>query len=183
MTTPDPKDPLLNDMIDRLEAALPAQHKDDYQRIVVAGMKVLFSQDTGHLLDQGIATHKANLGRGVIDGTKKLIATLYQESGQRMSVPMSVPAAITLMCFMLDHIESATGAKVDADMLGKMIQALTQEILGFFKIDQGQLAKGIDYARANKAQFEQNGSFQDPAAQPEQPVSPDQAPGLVGGAV
>ena len=172
MKTPDPKDPLLDQMIDQLEAALPKQHKDDYQKIVVAGMRVLFSDQTHKFLNEGIERNKENLPKGAIEGTVKLIGLIYQESQGKMKIELAVPAAITLMCLILDYAEAATGAQTSKDVLAKMIQALTQEVLTYFKIDQNKMAQGIDYARQNKAEFEKTGS-----------VPHAQAPWMVGEAV
>jgi len=174
-------DPILDQMIQQIEAQLPPGKKADYQAIVVSGMKMLFHDTTHKYLQKAVAQGQVNPPTAV-KGVVSMLAVIYQHSNQRMSIPMAVPAGITLLCHILDYAEKASGAQTDRNTLAQMVHALTIAILKFFKIDQNKLAAGADYAKAHPDQFGgTKGATTQPSPQPvavqpaPQPVAPQGA--------
>lgn len=174
---PDPKDPLLDAMVDQMEEALPASQKRAYQAIVVAGMKVMFSKETSGLLDQVLEKGGENMPQAIVKGVLQLLATIYKQSGQKMSVGMAIPAGITLMCYALDYAKKTRGMSISKPMLAEMIKLLTQDGLKMLGMDENTFAKGIEYARDHKQEFEETGNFPEPGQQAA-PVPAEQ--GMVG---
>jgi len=146
------KDPILEQMIQAIEAKLDPQMKDDYQRIVVAGMHFMFDPRTHKYFTQALEAAKkdSRLSAHVIEGIAKLIGIIANESKGQMNVAASFPAAITLMCKALEYIEAQTGAKISKESLAQLVHALIVRLMKLFKIDQNKLAQGLDYAKANQ---------------------------------
>lgn len=178
---PDPKDPLLDAMVDQMEAALPASQKRAYQQIVVAGMKVMFSKETSYLLDK-VLEQGDNLPQSIVKGVLNLLATIYKQSGGKMSVGMAIPAGITLLCYALDYAKKSRGIQITKPMLAEMIKLLTKDGLQMLGMDEQKFAKGIEYARDHQQEFEESGEFPEPGQQQAAtPAASPAAPGMVGG--
>lgn len=140
-------DPLLARTVQGIEAQLDPKYKQGYQAVVVAGMKVMFSNETHKILLRYIQEGKArkNVQRAAVDGVTRLIAIIYRESKGRMSIPAAFPAAVTLLCYALEFIEKTTGEDTTEEQLAAATQLLTVSLLKMFKIDQQQLAAGAEY--------------------------------------
>lgn len=145
----DVKDPILVKLRAGVESKLDPSLKEGYQRIVVAGMKLLFSPQTQHLMVDALtqARQSGNVPAGVIQGVTRLMTQLVNESKGKLSVPAAFPAAITLMTYILEFATTALKVPIDNNMVAGMTHGVTMGLLKLFKIDQAKLAQGIDYAR------------------------------------
>jgi len=99
---------------------LPPELKDAYERVVLAGMKVMFDPSTHEM------SMKAIQGPGPIDtrlarGVAALIGTLVKESNGTMPPPIIIPAGIELIAAAGDYLKKSGVEKVtDDDVAGAM---------------------------------------------------------------
>lgn len=137
-------DPLLKQVEQGIEQAVPPEHQQMYQSIVVAGMHVMFSKETSQLLDQQLAVSD-DVVANVSDGISKLIMIVFNEAKQPVDqfVPAAGLASISLMCQALDYAEQAKGVKVDEQVIADCTKATTQKVLARFGITQDQVGKVI----------------------------------------
>lgn len=152
----------------KLKQAVP-QLFDEYMKIVVAGMKILYSPETHELALQGLQkiTSPESVVPLVVDGISSIILLIYKESQGKMSIPMSIPAAVTLASYALGDIEKAKGFPMTDELIGKTIHALTQKMFALYKLSpekvQGVVRQG--------AQSQPKGALNQ-SPQPSQPAAP-----------
>lgn len=149
------KNELLQQAEAKVEQTVPPDQQSAYQRIVVAGMKVLYSKQTHDAIIVGLKDSKEPLVDAA-KGAVGLVMTLYRESKGTMPVKAMIPASMTLLLQALDYldstgilaigkpeIETATRAFMDTLMpqLG-MTPDRTKQMLGQFQgvvKDQGKM--------------------------------------------
>jgi hypothetical protein len=103
------------------------------QRIVVAGMKVMFSPQSHNLMTQqlqGPAPMPQKLGQGVAG----LMGLLAKESNNTLPPKLMVPAGMVLVAHAADFLRKAGQQVSDVDV-GNAIQILIQTLLKSAKLD------------------------------------------------
>ncbi len=151
-------DPMLKQIEDGIEQAVPPEMKSMYQSIVVAGMNVMFSKETSNLMDQQLAVSD-DVVANVSDGIAKLMMIIYNEAKQPADkfVPAAGLASLTLMCQFLDYAEQAKGVKLDETMIADCTKATTQKVLEKFGIKQDQVNQVIAAGQQGGAAQPQQG--------------------------
>jgi hypothetical protein len=137
--------PMFAKIVAGIEAKLDEQTKVGYQQIVVAGMKLLFSDETHQMMTQKLDEGANDLPAAIVKGTVQLIALLYQESQSKMNVGAAFPAANTLMIYIFEFAEHYTKQTFDKNVIAQATQSLMQQLLELFQISQEDLAKGAEY--------------------------------------
>ena len=160
-----------------LEAKIQPVMRQDYEKIVTAGMKILFSNQTHHLLV--IAAQKIQAGgpQGIPDSVGKiaagLIGLINQEIKGKIPVPPSFYAVVTFMCHILEYLES-TGIQVTDELIGETTKKSHEKLLDYFHITPEMVQRATQLSRqgpeAMKAAAEQD------AAQGAQPAAPEATP-------
>lgn len=135
-------DPLLKQAEQGIEQAVPPEHRKMYESIVVAGMNVMFSQQTAHLMEQQLQ-QGGDLAKNVAEGVAKLIMIVFNESKQQADAfaPAAVLAALTLLYQALDYAEQAHGAQVNPEMLAQATKQAQMLVLKSFGITEDQVNK------------------------------------------
>lgn len=148
----DLNDPVLDRIVEQMEEKLPPEVKVDYEKIVTAGMKILFSDKTHHLLE--IATQKMKLGEegGVAAGSAKIAGTiisiLHRESKGAISMPASPPAAITLCCQILEFCK-LSGLTVENAEISEAIRLTIQRVFKFYNIGEKEIRRSVALNEVN----------------------------------
>jgi len=136
-------------LIQQLEAKIPPEMKQDYQAIVVAGMRVLFDDKTHKYFTAAIqqGQQSGNLPKRIVQGIVKLIQVVREQSQGKMKMAMAFPAAITLLCHALEYIQKTAGKTFDGATIASMVKALTAALFHSFNVGPQQLQKAVEYQR------------------------------------
>lgn len=148
----DVKDPVIEKVIQALEAKMDPKMKTGYQQIVVAGMRLLFDEKTHGLVMQRLQQGKqsGNVSAAIVKGTADLMAVLYKMSKQKMFMPALIPATVTLMGHIFDLAEHAGMVRVTPQIFAAATKIVTVKVLQRFGISRQQLAKGVDDLKAHR---------------------------------
>lgn len=129
---------------------LQPQQKQQLQRIVVAGMKIMFSQQShGMFLKQlqGPGTIDMKLGQGVAG----LMALLVKESKNSLPPTLLIPAGMVLLAHAADFLRKAGQEVTDVD-IGNAIKVMVNAVLHAVGIDPEKVAamgeRGLAGAKA-----------------------------------
>ena len=128
----------LQKIISGIEAKIKPADMDAYQRIVAAGMKVMFSQATHALMVKALQSGP-DPSQAVGSGIANLIAVLFKESNQTMPLKEAIPASVTLMAHALDYAEKTMGLQVTSELIADCTQTTVQFIMQRFGISKGRL--------------------------------------------
>ena len=121
-----------NPMIVKAEAAIDAKvskaDKTAYDKIVMAGMKVMFSKDTHGQLLQGLQESEEKL-KTAVEGVIGLLGILFKESKNTMPVGPMILAGQSLLMEGLDFMEQGGMIEVTPDVLGEATQLYIETLL------------------------------------------------------
>lgn len=147
----------MNEILKKTQAALMEQAdprlKKPIEQTVEVGRKVLYSEGTQAMVAEELkrATDPEAIGAGVA----KLLAVLYNQAKKDLKqngLPMQVaiPAAMLLLCEVLDLLEEAGRVQVDAAFLAECTSAAGSAILQMFKATPDVIQQFVDESGAGK---------------------------------
>lgn len=139
------KDPLLVKTKDAVETKLPEPLKDPVERIVVAGMKLLYSQQTHQSLVQPVYAKIKEGGfqpDAIANGMVNLLAILYKASKGGMKIEAAYPAGIILLCYVLDDLEQLYGFKPTQDLVKQIGTTMARQAAKAFGLIKGAAQPG-----------------------------------------
>jgi hypothetical protein len=150
---------------------LPGKLKAQLDAVVMAGLKIMFSEQTHQLMLKtldGPGPIEQKLGLGVAG----LIALLFQQSQHSIPPQLFVPAGILLMAHAVQWLDKA-GQPVTPEQFGAATQIMVHAILQQAKVDPAELQA--------KAQAMRQGGAPAASAQQPPPDAGGAPPGLIQG--
>lgn len=154
------QDPALKQIEQGIEAAVPKELKKAYMQVLVAGMKVMFSQNTSKFMEQRLANAQDPV-QAVSTGIADLLMLIYNESKRTMSIPAAMLAAFSLMAQALDYAEKIGAIQVTPELIEQCTEATWQAATAKFGITKDKIDQVI-------AQSQQGGQQEEPEQSEEQ---------------
>lgn len=136
------QNPQLQQVEQAVQAKVPPNLQNAFQRIVTAGLKVMYSDDTRQMLmnqlkQPGEPTELA--GQGIA----KMMAILYQKSKGTMPMRAAIPAAQVLLCEGLDFMANAGMIQISADTIASSTKEMVTYLLQIFGFSKDKMQKYI----------------------------------------
>lgn len=100
------QNPLIIKTSENIEKGVKPQDRQAYDKIVMAGKKVMYSQQTHQELMQGL-DQEPNKIKAVAEGIVGVLGMLFKQSRNTMPVTPMIQAGMTLMLDALDFLEQA----------------------------------------------------------------------------
>lgn len=154
-----------NEMIIKAEAAIDAKvspkDKAAYDRIVLAGMKVMFSKETHGQLVQGLKESPEPL-KTAVEGIIGILGILFKESRNTMPVGPMILAGQSLLMEGLDFMEQGGMIEVTPDVLAEATQIYIETLLPKIGMSPEKMqaimaqTQGVMSDPEKMAQFEQS---------------------------
>jgi hypothetical protein len=141
--------PLLVKTEEQIEAKVPPELQDAYQRIILAGDKVLYSEKTRELVISelhGQGDPATVVGQAVA----KLYGILSTQAHGTMPVKAAIPAITSLLCEALDLAEKAKFLTVSPEILADAMHALSSGLMQLMGVDQNKLGLMMQHAQAKQ---------------------------------
>lgn len=168
-----PPQSVLRQAIQHNEKQVPGQMGPQYDAIVKAGMKLMFSPGMYPQFKQEVAkiqTEKdvpAIVARGIC----WVLAKIYEQSQKKMDWNVAPLAATTLMCQVLEHIEAIKKIQITPQLIALTSKVLMGSILKMLNVSQEQVNEVLSKGPQKGPQ---------PGAQPgAAPAGPTQPGGLI----
>jgi hypothetical protein len=117
---------------------VPDELREPYERIVIAGQKVLYSEETESLVReafQGDAPVEQKLAKGIRD----LMVLLWQESNHSMPPQLIIPAAVELLTEAADFVNETGLEQVNEQQLGEAMRLMIGMVMDTFGVTQERL--------------------------------------------
>lgn len=118
-----------------VEQKVPPDKKDQFNRIVLAGMRVMFDKRTHKMVLQELEEDPIN---GAGEGVAKLLGLLVKQSKGRFPVELMMPAGAWLLCEALTYIQR-TGTNVTDQDISQATQTLANGVLNVIGLDERKL--------------------------------------------
>lgn len=126
----------------KAQIKVPPEMRKAYDRIVLAGMKVMFSQQTHQMAMkslEGDGPIEQRLAKGVSD----LMLVLWKQSNGTMPPQLVFPAAIELMLEAIDFLNESGAEQVSEQQIGESIRQLIGTLMEKFKINEASVKQGM----------------------------------------
>ena len=111
-----------------VEQKVPAAQQDALQRIVLAGQKILYDQQTNTEVEKRLQASK-NPAEAAGSGALELLGVLAHESRGTLPQPLVGPAATILMTEILDYLKKTGRIKGDAADLETAARSLSDTMM------------------------------------------------------
>lgn len=154
-----------NAMIIKAEAAIdakvPTKDKQAYDKICLAGMKVMFSKETHGQLMQGLKESQEPL-KTAVEGIIGILGILFKESRNTMPVGPMILAGQSLLMEGLDFMEQGGMIEVTPDVLAEATQLYIETLLPKIGMSPEKMqaimaqAQGVMSDPEKMAQFKQS---------------------------
>ena len=110
---------------------MPPELQNAYERVVLAGMKIMFSEKTNQLVMkqmQGEGPVSERLGIGIAG----LMATLFKESNKTMPPAVIIPAGVYLLAQAADFLKQSQIENIDDKAIGDAMQIFVETAIKMF---------------------------------------------------
>lgn len=110
---------------------MPPKLQNAYDRVVLAGMKIMFSEKTNQVVMkqmQGQGPVSERLGMGIAG----LMATLYKESNKTIPPAVIIPAGVYLLAQAADFLKKTQIENIDDKAIGDAMQIFVEITIKMF---------------------------------------------------
>ena len=154
----DPEGDTLTPEVIKQNIKLPADLQEAYDRVVIAGQKIMFDEKTNKLVLDAIKG-EGSLGIRLGKGIATLMLLLYRESQQTMPPSLIVPAGVCLLGEASDFIRKGNIEPINNQIIAEAIQVFVEAIIQNFGGDTNKMYALFD-------QFEKDQGQAQPTNQP-----------------
>lgn len=128
---------------------MPPELQEAYERVVIAGMKVMFSKES-HKLMLDELQKEGPVGQKLGMGIAGLMLLLFKESNQTMPPQVIIPAGINLLSRAADFIRKSEIEKITNADIGEAMEVMISTILQKFGVGPEQMAQMLNqYSNEN----------------------------------
>lgn len=161
----------------KLESSVPPALKEPYEKIIVMGMKLMWSDQTHKDMADYVAEIKSSkeIPLKVAHGIAKLIQILIREGNipaklEHPFYPASMLAAQVLSIDALEYVEQKKKIRIEANVLAETTKLLMSGLFKMYGITEELMRKSLAHAQQQQAAKNPQGMVQ--GAPPVQPGAP-----------
>jgi hypothetical protein len=129
--------PLLQQAENQIETNLVPDNKQNYMKIVVAGLHIALDKGAGGFM--GRLRHSRDPITDCAQGAVALVLIMRRESKGVMPMKAMIPAGMTLMFHGLDFVDRAKIAKIAAPEIDRAARIFTNTLFAKLKITPAML--------------------------------------------
>jgi hypothetical protein len=135
------------------ENAVPAELRSAFQRILQAGLTIIYAPETRDELMQEL-NKPGDIAENIGEGAAKLYVLLLNKSKGTMPPKAGVKAVTVCMCEVLGFLEEAGRVKVTADVVDNATKAMSAYILQLMHVTPDKMHQYLQAGAqaANKTQ-------------------------------
>lgn len=153
--------PQLQQVEQAVQGKVPPELMGAFQRIVTAGLKVMYSPQTRQMLASQLK-QQGDPSEIVGQGIAKLMAILYQQSKGTMPMKAAIPAAQVLTCEAIDFAAKAGIMQITNDTIAQTTQEMVSALLQVFGFSQSKVQQfiqaGMEHSAKNGAAMPTSGA-------------------------
>lgn len=139
----------LNADVIKQNIQMPPELQEAYERVVIAGMKVMFSKDSHQLMLQQLQ-QGGSMGERLGKGVAGLMFLLFKQSNATIPPQVIIPAGVELLAQAADFLKQAGMGEVTNEDIGEGMQIMITTILDKFGVSQEQMQQMLNqYSNQN----------------------------------
>ena len=122
---------------------MPPELQEAYERVVIAGMKVMFSKESHKLMLDEIQK-EGPIGQKLGMGIAGLMLLLVKESNNTIPPEVIIPAGVNLLSRAADFIRKSEIEKITNADIGDAMEVMISTILQKFGVEPEQMAEMLN---------------------------------------
>jgi hypothetical protein len=126
-------------LVAQVEAKIPANLKDIYNKAVLSGMRIMFSGQSHHLLTDAL-DKPGPLATNISNGIIQLMYLLWTQSNKTLPPQIIVPVTVTLTLKAFDYLQHSHDPQATKDVLGQATTLAIHGIMARFGVGQAPQA-------------------------------------------
>lgn len=130
---------------------MPPELQEAYDRVVLAGMKVMFDKATHSKVMKAIEG-EGPLSKRLGVGIAGLMATLFKQSNNTIPPQVLIPAGTNLLMQAADFLKRTGTEPVSNQDIGEAMQVMINTILDMFGVDPMKLRGALDQFDQSRTQ-------------------------------
>jgi hypothetical protein len=134
----------------RSKLHIPPNLQNAYERLVLAGKKVMYDEKTHNVVLQQMQDIQGPIEQQLGQSIAGLMVILYNQSKGAMPPSLLIPAGTELTAEAADFLKKS-GQQINDQQIAQAIVVMTQSLLKKFKIDPNKLNSVIDSRAAARA--------------------------------
>lgn len=122
---------------------VPPELQEAYERVVIAGMKVMFSKESHQFMlkeIQGQGPVAQKLGMGVAG----LVLLLFKESNETIPPEVIIPAGVELIMQAVDFVRQTEMGEITNKDIGDAMEIMIQTVLEKFGVNPAQMEQMLN---------------------------------------
>lgn len=159
--------PLLQKTEQSIQAKIPAQYMAEFQSVLAASLKLLYSSSLHQRMAQGIQT-SPNPEQNVALGAANIVGLALNQNPQRHNVQAIVPAVTVIMCEMLDFVGQTGKVQITPDLIAQCTEDTGSNTLKMLGISQDQMHQVVAKGLAQRDKTQGAAPMQEKLQQPQQ---------------
>jgi hypothetical protein len=134
-----------------VQSKVPAAMQDPLQRVIHAGLTILYSPQTKPRLQQQLA-QCTDPAKDAGEGSVRMVGELYKQSNKTMPTPLFTPAAMIFAFEFLDLAAKAGKAQITPDLIAKTAHLVAENMMKLLGVTPDKLHQMIAQGQAQTAQ-------------------------------
>lgn len=130
-----------------MAAAIPKNLQEAFTRVVKAGMKVMFSEQTHDMMMEQLS-QDGELPQVLGEGIAGLMLILYKKSNETMPPEIIIPSGIYLLSEGADFMETIMGEEMPPDIIADAVEVMTSILMEKFGIKKENFNMAMEKAAA-----------------------------------
>lgn len=122
---------------------IPPDMQEAFERVVLAGMKVMFSKETHKMVLKAI-NGQGPMGQRLGMNVAGLVLLLFKESNNTMPPQILIPAGMELLMQAADFMKKTKTGKIDNAVIGEAMQVMVDTILQKFGSSPDKIVSLVD---------------------------------------
>jgi hypothetical protein len=144
---------------------IPPELQEAYDRVVLAGMKIMFSEKGNKLVVDQLKA-EGPLGQKIGKGVASLVLMVFKISNETVPLEVLIPAGIKLVSEAADFVSKVTEQPVPEPEMGVAMETLIMTLLEKFGVDPAQMEQMLNQFDDTAVDQQLAGGAPAPAEQP-----------------
>lgn len=120
---------------EQISQSMPKEFQEAFARVVKAGMKVIFSEETHEDIIQLLSKSEGDIGEMLGGQIANLMAMLYQKSNNTIPGEVIVPAGTYLLAQAAEFLETVTEEEMAPEIIAQAMQTMIDSLMRGFGVD------------------------------------------------
>lgn len=123
---------------------VPAEFQQAYQRVVAAGMQMMFSKESNKAAIDSMMRVEGDIAQKLGKGIAGLLGLIVKETNNTVPPQVLIPAGVELLIQAADFLRKTRMADINNQVIGNAMEVMVTTVLQAAKLDVQKIAGFIE---------------------------------------